>query len=454
MSEPIQYYSTNRKAEKVSFREALLIGQAPDKGLYLPESIPRLEKELIYSLKGKEYPEVAFLVAQLFLKDELPDTELKKICEDAYNFPVPLEKVIGRQYLMRLDQGPTAAFKDFAARMMARLMQYFLLEEEGDGKLIILTATSGDTGGAVAAAFHGLDNIDVVVLFPEKEVSDRQRKQMTTLGENVTAIAVNGKFDDCQAMVKEAFTDKELGSIRLSSANSINFGRLLPQAVYYVYAYAQLFEEEGEEIVFSVPSGNFGDIMGGLVAKKIGVPVSKFVVAVNENDEFPRFVETGEYEKIVPSKNCPSTAMNVGHPSNLARLIDFYGGWLDERGMLHKMPDLDAIRKDMFAVSISNDDTRKVIQDTYEENNCILEPHGAVGWAGLLEYNKAIKDEPFAVSLETADPAKFPEVLDELGIKPDIPESLSRILEKEEEYDKLPANYSHFKEFLIKKFRD
>ena len=313
------YFSTNKKANPVSFAEALLKGLAPDKGLFMPETIPVLSGEEISSFAGKPYHEIAYTVIRQYLKNQIPDHELYKMVKDAYNFDVPLEQVYDRKYIMRLDRGPTASFKDFAARMMGRMMQYFLRKE--NRSLLILTATSGDTGSAIANAFHSLDNIQVVVLFPENEVTERQRKQMTTLGKNIQIISLDGKFDDCQSLVKEAFMDKDLDGLNLSSANSINIGRLVPQIVYYFYSYAKLSEQDGEAVIFSVPSGNFGDMMGGVLAMKMGLPVKKFIIATNENDEFPTYLNTGKYAKIDPSRNCISSAMNVGHPSNLARLV-------------------------------------------------------------------------------------------------------------------------------------
>ena len=279
--------------------------------------------------------------------------------QDAYNYEVPVEKVYDGKYVLRLDRGPTCSFKDFAARLMGRLIQYFLRQEGKE--ILILTATSGDTGSAVAHAFFGLDNIKVVVLFPEKEVTERQRRQMTTLGKNVFPLAVEGKFDDCQALVKQAFADPDLKGLNLSSANSINIGRLLPQAVYYFYAHSRV-APQGEAVVFSVPSGNFGDLMGGLIALKMGLPVHKYVVATNENDEFPNFMKTGIYEPIRPSKNCISNAMNVGHPSNLARLFSLYGGQMDETGRVSRQPDLQAMRRELYAVSITDEETRNTIR--------------------------------------------------------------------------------------------
>ena len=282
----LSYYSTNRNSPEVSFPEALLKGQAPDRGLYMPSQIPQITQEEIESFTHLPYDEIAYRVTRKFLGGEIPDEELKRITKESYDFPVPLEPVFERTYIMRLDQGPTASFKDFAARMMGRLMQYYLgLNQQ---KMLILTATSGDTGSAIANAFYGLDNIQVVVLFPEMEVTARQRKQMTTLGKNVTIMAMDGKFDDCQALVKEAFADPDLASLDLSSANSIKLGPLIPQIVHYFYAFARLRVGLPEDdVIFSVPSGNFGDMMGGVMAMKMGLPVRRFVISVNENDEFP-----------------------------------------------------------------------------------------------------------------------------------------------------------------------
>ncbi|HAA55799.1 MAG TPA: threonine synthase, partial [Myxococcales bacterium] len=359
----MQYSSTNRQANHTSFREALLKGQAPDRGLYFPEGLPSFPEGCWQKWKGASYAEIAAEVLGLFLEDEVAPDVLRAICEDAYNFPVPIEHVEEKQYILRLDQGPTASFKDFAARAMARLMSRFIKEEQR--KLLILTATSGDTGSAIAHAFYGVEGIEVVVLFPRDEVSNRQRKQMTTLGGNITAIAIDGKFDDCQAFVKQAFADDSLSHVPLSSANSINIGRLLPQMVYYIYTYCQL-AQDGEECVISVPCGNFGNVMGGIIAKWMGLPVKRFVIAVNENDEVPRFLQDGEYHKIEPSRNCISNAMNVGHPSNLARLVHLYGGFMDEKGAIHEEPDLQKLRDDLFAVSVTDAETRETIKEAYQ----------------------------------------------------------------------------------------
>jgi threonine synthase len=443
------YYSTNHQAQKVNFKEALLQGLAEDRGLYMPESFPKVSMAEIQAMKAMEYPEIAFSIARKFLAEEIPVEDLRRLVYDAYDYPVPLEQVKDRLYVMRLDQGPTASFKDFAARLMGRLMQYYLNLENRN--LLILTATSGDTGSAIANAFYGLDNIKVVVLYPEKEVTVRQRKQMTTLGENIQVISIDGKFDDCQALVKKAFSDPELKTLELSSANSINIGRLIPQTMYYFYAYAKLFEAQGEEIVFSVPSGNFGDLMGGLFAKQMGLPVHKFVVATNANDEFPTYCKTGEYTVIAPSRNCISSAMNVGHPSNVARLITLYGGEMDETGKIIKQPSLERIRRDMFAVSVSDSETESTINLAKTSDNLLLEPHGAVGWAGLLRYLQHYPAEKnrLCVSLETAHPAKFPEKIQEiLKLEPELPISLQNLEGKEEFIIPMQHDYDDFSGFL------
>jgi len=447
------YYSTNLNSPQVSFREAILRGQAPDKGLYMPVSVPVLPPETLAELKGMEYHTMAAMLMEPFLADDVSKDMLAMLTRDAYNYDVPLEHVAGRGYVMRLDQGPTASFKDFAARMMGRLINHFLEQEERN--LLILTATSGDTGSAIAHAFYGLDRIKVLVLFPREEVTNRQRKQMTTLGGNITVAALDGKFDDCQALVKEAFADKDLLHLNLSSANSINIGRLIPQMVYYFYAWSRI-ARDGEKVIFSVPSGNFGDMMGGVLAMNMGLPVGKFVIAVNDNDEFPEYLNTGGYRKIEPSRNCISSAMNVGHPSNLARLVALYGGVMDEKGVLHKQADLQRMKEQIWSVSINDDETRQTITNAWKHHRLLLEPHGAVGWAGLLKYLLTSGDnfnETPCISLETAHPAKFPEEINTLlGFDPDLPYSLAGIEEKQEHFIQIPSEYQGFKDFLQKNY--
>ncbi|HTX88518.1 MAG TPA: threonine synthase [Bacteroidales bacterium] len=457
MTRPILFYSTNGIAPAVTFSEALLKGQAPDRGLYMPEKIPVISPETIAGFKDMAYHEIAFEITRQFLAGEIPEEDLAAITEDAYNYEVPLEPVYERKYVMRLDQGPTASFKDFAARMMGRLMQYYLKKQQKN--LLILTATSGDTGSAVANAFYGLDNVQIVVLFPRAEVTDRQRKQMTTLGKNVHILALDAKFDDCQALVKKAFSDPDLDLLKLSSANSINIGRLVPQIVYYFYAYSRLIlDDPGEKAVFSVPSGNFGDMMGGVFALKMGLPVKKFVIATNENDEFPKYLYSGKYEKIVPSRNCISSAMNVGHPSNLARLVDLYGGKMDETGKITQEADLELMRKELFSVSITDEQTRNMIGEAFKNYGLLLEPHGSVAWAGLMEYLKSYSadcgPDQLCISLETAHPAKFPdEIRKILNVEPDLPASLKGIDDLPEHVGPLKNDYPSFKEYLLKNYK-
>lgn len=451
----MKYYSTNLKADKVSFSEALLKGLAPDKGLYMPEQIPVLTSEEIKSFSDKEYYQIAFEVSRKYLAGEISDENLLAITKDAYNYSVPLEKVYGNNYVMRLDQGPTASFKDFAARMMGRLMQHYLKIEKR--KMLILIATSGDTGSAIANAFYGLDNIKVLILFPDGEVTDRQRKQMTTLGKNVKVISLTGKFDDCQALVKEAFSDPQLDYLQLSSANSINIGRLIPQIVYYFYSFSRLRKgNDNDDVIFSVPSGNFGDMMGGVLAKFMGLPIKKFVIAVNENDEFPVFLKSGEYKKIEPSKNCLSSAMNVGHPSNLSRLVALYGGVMNEKGEISKKPDMNKMRNDIFSVSVSDEETKETIKDAYNKYKLLLEPHGSVGWKGLMEYKSqnSLSDEQLCISLETAHPAKFPQnIIELLGFDPELPDSLKEIENEDETFESLKNNYKDFKNYLVNNYK-
>ncbi|MBW2650776.1 MAG: threonine synthase [Deltaproteobacteria bacterium] len=455
MENRILYYSTNRNLDnisgivpfkgKVTFREALLQGQAPDEGLYMPDRIPRISCEDVILLKDKPYAEAAMLVTGAFLDSEIDAGILRKIIEDSYPFTIPLQKVFDSKYIMRLDRGPTASFKDFAARMMARLMGHF---RDRDKRLNVLVATSGDTGSAVGDAFKGVEGVDVNILYPRDEVSERQKRQLDTIGGNVRSLSIDGKFDDCQDLVKQAFSDPSLEYLNFTSANSINFGRILPQMVYYFYAYAQLCRKE-EGIVVSVPSGNFGNALGCEYARRMGLPVKRLIMPTNENDEFPRFLKKGVYERLSPSLACLSNAMNVGHPSNLARFFELYGGTVDRTGKVRVYPDIEAIRKNIYSVSISDEETKKCIKKTYERYGVILEPHGAVGWRGLEVYLEQCGDFPLCVSLETAHPAKFPdEIVELLGITPEVPDSMKGIDERKGKPLELPADYKIFKEYL------
>jgi threonine synthase len=451
----IKYYSTNLKSPEVTFKEALLEGLAPDGGLYLPSALPLLSQNELTGFSSEEYYEIAFTVLYKLIGDEIDKEELRKICAECYNFEIPIEKVHDRKYIMRLDQGPTASFKDFAARMMSRLMQYYLAIN--NQHLTILTATSGDTGSAVANAFYGLKNINAIILFPAGEVTPMQRKQMTTLQNNISVIAIDGKFDDCQRLVKTAFLDPALSDHLLTSANSINIGRLLPQSVYYFYAYSKLASNPGEQAIFSVPSGNFGNLMGGLIAKKMGLPVQKFIIATNENNEVPEYLRTGRYEPVNPSKNCISSAMNVGHPSNLTRIVALYGGAMDETGNISKTPDISAMREDLFTVSVTDEETRNTIEEVYKRYGILLEPHGAVAWKATKAYsglnNNTRTGKPLCISLETAHPAKFPgEISQILNFEPPLPHSMADLEQKPEYYLPMDNSYELLKDFILKNY--
>ncbi len=450
---PVTLRSTNRTAPHATFREALLRGQAPDLGLYVPVRIPRLPPEFWRDMRGAPYADVARAIVLPFVEGFIAEGELEPLLASAYDFPVPIEDVRPGRCILHLDRGPTLSFKDFAARLMARLMARALADERGG--LCVLAATSGDTGGAVASAFFGLPGIKVVVLFPLREITARQRIQMTTLGGNVAAVGVEGKFDDCQRMVKQAFADDDLRAMALTSANSINFGRLVPQAVYYAYAYLALAARHpGAEVVFSVPSGNFGNLCGGVIARRMGMPVEVFVVGTNANDEFPRFLATGVYEKIEPSRVCISSAMNVGHPSNLARLVDFYGGWLDHAGVLKEPPDMDALRRDVQSVSVDDDATRLAMRAVHREHGIMLDPHGAVAWHALDALRPRHADE-IQVAIATAHPAKFPEEVEAaIGGPVPVPAALAALERRREEFAVLPPAYEDLKQFLREEVAD
>ena len=445
------YRSTNREAPLADFREVLMRGQAPDRGLYIPERIPRLSARTWQDLRGAPYAAVARAVCAPCVEGFANAGELERVLAETYDFPVPLERVRPRRYILRLDRGPTLSFKDFAARLMARLMAHALRGQ--DHGIAVLTATSGDTGGAVASAFLGLEGVSVVVLFPLEEITARQRLQMTTLGRNVAAVGVEGTFDDCQRMVKDAFADGDLAALHLTSANSINFGRLVPQAVYYAYAHLTLADPEGlapdEGATFAVPCGNFGNLCGAILAREMGLPVARFIAGTNANDEFPRFLRENAYRKIAPSRKCISSAMNVGHPSNLARLVDLYGGRLDHSGTLHTLPDMDALRRDIQSTAVDDDTTRRVMREVHDAYGVILEPHGAVAWHAL-DVLEGADPGGLQITLETAHPAKFPEEVEKaIGREVPVPETLACLARRREEFAVLPPAYEDLKAFLL-----
>ncbi len=417
--------------------------------------IPSLTDDTIDSFKNMDFVEIANDIIAKFIGNIISQEKLQQIVKNALNFKVPVEKIANNDYLCYLDRGPTCSFKDFGARTLARIMEHFL--EVDNKKITILTATSGDTGGAVAQAFYKMSRIKVVVLYPENEISDLQRKQMTTLGENIVAFGIKGKFDDCQKLVKTAFSDKELKHNNLSSANSINFGRLVPQTLYYFWSYSRIVDKKNEKVIFSVPSGNFGNLTGGLIAKKMGLPIKKFISAVNENNEFPTFLRTGVYTKLDPSINCISNAMNVGHPSNLARIFDLYGGQIDERGAIHKVPNMEELRNDILSYSISDEATKETIVNFYNKYKKIIEPHGAVGWTALQLFRNSYpkNDDIKSITFETADPSKFPEeIIKLIDAVPEMPNSLKLIQNKPEfPNPKEINNYTDFKEYLLEDFQ-
>jgi len=447
----IKFHSTNYSTPDVDFKTAVLRGQALDKGLYMLNKIPTLDHRKIFSFKDLSLQEIAFEILTKIIKEQIPEKNLREIINSALNFEIGLEKIEQYDYLCHLSKGPTCSFKDFGARVLARIMEYFLSLEEKE--IIILTATSGDTGGAVAQAMYSMSKIKVIVLYPKEEISDLQRKQMTTLGKNVIAIGINGKFDDCQKIIKTAFADKDLQNYNLSSANSINIGRLLPQLIYYFWSYSRIAQNPNEKVIYSVPSGNFGNLTGGIIAHKMGLPVEMFISAVNENDEFPKFLSTGIYQPIVPSRNCLSSAMNVGNPSNLSRIFDLYGGQIDENGDIQRDPDLEKLRSIITSYSISNELTKETIVGFYNKYEKIIEPHGAVGWAALQIYRtkNPSQNDIKSITFETADPAKFPdEIISLIKKTPKLPRTLEIIQNKKEYPNPIEINkYEDFKLFAL-----
>ena len=408
------YYSTNRAfssyKDTVSFRTALFKGIAPDNGLFMPNNIPFLSLSEIKAMQSLSYSEVAFKILNKFLYNEIDESSLRDILENAYNFEVPFEKYDTTTSIVRLDKGPTLSFKDFAGRFMARVMHFF---KNDNDKIIILVATSGDTGSAIGSAYSGIEGIDVIILYPKNEVTEFQKNQMNSIGGNIRTIEVDGKFDDCQKMVKDVFSDSDFYHMKITSANSINIGRILPQIVYYFYSFLHC-SKDFSPIIFSIPSGNFGNSLGCEIARRMGLPVKKIIIAVNENDEFPRFLKEKEYQVISPSRSCLSNAMNVGNPSNLARYFELYNGCIDKDATIHKMPNIDSMNKHLFSISISDKDTIRIMQDTYNNKNIIIEPHGAVGIDALKKYRKLTGDNSYAVVLETADPIKFSKSVEDI----------------------------------------
>ncbi|MDP2540729.1 threonine synthase [Tenacibaculum discolor] len=424
----MNYYSLNHTSPKVSFEEAVVNGLAPDRGLYFPENITPLSKEFIDNIGEYSNEEIAYEAIQQFVGDEIPKDVLQKIIKETINFEFPVVPIEDNIGTLELFHGPTMAFKDVGARFMARCLGYF--NRDKDQQVTVLVATSGDTGGAVANGFLGVKGVDVVILYPSGKVSDIQEKQLTTLGQNIKALEVDGVFDDCQDMVKTAFLDVEINRT-LTSANSINVARWLPQMFYFFFAYKQVYKQH-KEVVFSVPSGNFGNICAGIMAQKLGLPIKHFVAATNVNDTVPNYLQSGDYQP-KPSKATISNAMDVGNPSNFIRIQELFNN------------NLEALKTAFSSFSFSDDETRKAMKKIYQTSTYIADPHGAVGYLGLKEY--WLQNE-FGIFLETAHPVKFLDVVEDvLEVTVEIPPQIVSVIDKQKEATKI-SSYEELKYFL------
>ena len=432
----MKLYSTNHQVPEVNLKEAVFKGLPDDNGLFMPESIPTLSTSFFENIDTLSFQDIAFEVCKALIGDEVPEKEIRSIVDDVLTFDAPVIKIEDNIYVLELFHGPTLAFKDFGARFMARLMAYFLQKEKAE--IMILVATSGDTGSAVAQAFLDKEGIKVTILYPSKKVSDLQEKQLTTLGKNITALEVIGTFDDCQRMVKQAFLDKDITSkINLSSANSINISRLIPQSFYYFYAYAQA-KKLGKKVVFSVPSGNFGNICGGLIAKKMGLPIDMFIACTNAKDIMPTYINTGIFEA-KPSVATISNAMDVGNPSNYPRVIELYN------------KDIDALRKDLVGKAYTDEATAAAVKSVYKATGYVMDPHGAIGYLGLKEYVKESGKDATGIFLATAHPAKFIEVVNDIIEKDvEIPARLQEVAKKKKESIVIENDFEKLKSFLLK----
>jgi len=431
----MKYYSTNKQAVEASLQEAVVKGLAPDKGLYMPEKIKKLPDSFFEKIDKLTFPEIAYTVAESFFGEDIESDILKDIVSDTLSFDTPLIHIHDNIYSLELFHGPTLAFKDVGARFMARLLAYFI-RKQGQKDVKVLVATSGDTGSAVANGFLGVEGIQVYVLYPKGKVSDIQECQFTTLGQNIIAIEIDGTFDDCQAIVKNAFMDEELNrKLNLTSANSINIARFLPQAFYYFHAYAQLKRMgKAREIVVSVPSGNFGNLTAGLIAKRMGLPVKRFIAANNRNDIFYEYLQTGEY-KPRPSVQTIANAMDVGDPSNFARILDLYNhSW-------------ESVKADISGSWYKDEDIKKTIVDTFGETGYLLDPHGACGYQALKD---SLSEGETGIFLETAHPAKFRETIESLfGIAIEIPLPLQEFMKGEKKNISLSKDFEDFRMLLL-----
>lgn len=436
----MKFYSTNNKSVSVSLKEAVLNGIADDGGLYMPYEIPRHRDSFIQNLDKLTFHEIAFETAKLFLSGEIPVKDIENIITEAIYFEAPLAKLNENINVLELFHGPTLAFKDFGARFMSKVMSYFILNSTGKKNITILVATSGDTGSAVANGFYKTEGINVILLYPSNKVSKIQEQQLTTLGENVTALEVDGTFDDCQRLVKAAFPDKDISQkMTLSSANSINIARLIPQSFYYINAVAQL-KDSSKPVIISVPSGNFGNLTAGLFAKEMGLPVSKFIAAVNSNDVFLEYLKSGTFTPR-PSVKTISNAMDVGNPSNFVRILNLYNN------------DYTKIKDTIYSAGFTDSETRKGIKEVYDKYNYTIDPHGSVGYLALKKYELENNlDDYNGIVLETAHPAKFKDEVEEvLSTNIELPSALKECLQKEKQSVKISKEFNDLKSFLLDK---
>lgn len=430
----MNYYSLTNKDNKSTFEDAVVRGIAPDRGLYFPESITPLPSDFFKNIANYSNEEIAFKVIQQFVGDEIPEPILKNIIKETIDFKFPVVKVEDNIHALELFHGPTMAFKDVGARFMARCLGYFNRDKK-DENVTVLVATSGDTGGAVAHGFLGVKGVDVVILYPSGKVSNVQEKQLTTLGQNIVALEVDGVFDDCQEMVKTAFLDNEITKERtLTSANSINVARWLPQMFYFFFAYKQLKHTQ-KELVFSVPSGNFGNICAGVMAQQLGLPVHQFVASTNINDVVPNFFKSKKYTP-QPSKHTISNAMDVGNPSNFIRIQEIFNN------------DFEQLSKHISSYAFDDDATREVMKKIHNTTGYVADPHGAIGYLGLKKYIQ--QQDLQGVFLETAHPIKFADVVEPvLNIKLDLPPQIMEVIDKKKKSTKINT-YQDLKDFLIK----
>lgn len=430
----MKYFSTNNKDLRYGFKEAVIKGLAPDNGLFFPVSVPKLDKDFFYRLPELGLPEIGFEVARHFVGEDISDVDLERITKEVFNFPIPLVDVEDGIKTLELFHGPTCAFKDVGARFMSRCLGAFA--KQTNEEITILVATSGDTGSAVASGFYGVEGVNVIILYPSGKVSEIQEQQLTTMGQNIIALEVDGTFDDCQALVKRAFADKELNlKMKLTSANSINIARLLPQSFYYFHAWAQL-QPTNKKLIFSVPSGNYGNLTGGLLAKRMGLPIQTFIATTNVNRVVPDYIESGKYEPR-PSVSTISNAMDVGSPSNFVRMMELY----------HE--SYSDIISDVLGVWFSDQETEAAILDTYQRKGYLMDPHGAIGYLGLKRFLN-IQDE-IGVFLETAHPAKFQNIVENIiQAKISIPKFLKDCMKKEKHSILIGKEFFDLKNFLMR----